>query len=146
MSFYLLQTELLSRAYDVLDNALYPRWGSGKYVIDDHTYHRDVKPKILSHFNGMKGFSSKCGSNPDFMVERDGTVYPSSRTDKKGLCSKVYILSRVVFVQPVLDLSINRKPSVRTCMTFSADMSHDLGRLLRLGTKTHVLTGSGQSY
>jgi len=51
-----------------------------------------VKPKILQEMNKIKGFSSKCGNNPDFHVERDGTVYPSSRTDKKGICTKVITL------------------------------------------------------
>ncbi|CAA7266897.1 unnamed protein product [Cyclocybe aegerita] len=80
--------DLIARAVDNIDNVLYRRWGSGKYVIDDNTYHRDVKPKILAEMKKIKGFESKCGHNPDFHVERDGTVYPSSRTDKKGLCSK----------------------------------------------------------
>ncbi|KAJ3517827.1 hypothetical protein NLJ89_g262 [Agrocybe chaxingu] len=80
--------DLLARAVDILDNALYRRWGSGRYVIDDHTYHRDVKPRILSEMRKLKGFSSKCGNNPDFHVDRDGTVYPSRRNDKKGLCTR----------------------------------------------------------
>ncbi|CAA7266740.1 unnamed protein product [Cyclocybe aegerita] len=80
--------ELIARAVDILDNALYRRWGSGRYVIDDHTYHREVKPRILSEMRKLKSFTSKCGSNPDFHVERDGTVYPSSRNDKKGQCTK----------------------------------------------------------
>ena len=27
------------------------RWGSGKYAIDDNTYHRQVKPAIIQKFN-----------------------------------------------------------------------------------------------
>ncbi|KAG5353012.1 hypothetical protein C0989_011160 [Termitomyces sp. Mn162] len=79
--------DLVARTYSVLDKALFPRWGSGKYVIPDDTYHRDVKPKILQQMKSIKGFESKCGSNPDFHVERDGTVYPSSRK-KNSVCTK----------------------------------------------------------
>ncbi|KDR81891.1 hypothetical protein GALMADRAFT_240169 [Galerina marginata CBS 339.88] len=83
--------ELLTRAVEELDNALYARWGSGKYVIDDNTYHRSVKPILISTFSGKPGFKGLCGSNPDFHVERDGTVYPTA-VDKKakqaGKCTK----------------------------------------------------------
>jgi len=60
----------------------------GKYVIDDHTYHRNVKPDIIKKFQAQySNFKSLCGSNPDFFVERDGTVYPGSK--KMQQCTKV---------------------------------------------------------
>ncbi|PPQ67659.1 hypothetical protein CVT25_012687 [Psilocybe cyanescens] len=73
------------------DAGLFRRWGSGKYKIDDDTYHRIVKPHFLSVFGAMPSFKGLCGSNPDFFVERDGTVYPSaveSKAKKAGKCTK----------------------------------------------------------
>ncbi|KAF9523403.1 hypothetical protein CPB83DRAFT_690304 [Crepidotus variabilis] len=68
---------------------LVARWGSGKYVVDDNTYHRSLKPAIIKAFNGHDSkFTSKCGSNPDFMVDRKGMVYPEPQKSKSSSCPK----------------------------------------------------------
>ncbi|KAF9007443.1 hypothetical protein BDQ17DRAFT_1237960, partial [Cyathus striatus] len=72
---------------------LYPRWGKGKYKLDDDTYHRDVKPKFIAAFSSKK-FTDYCGKNPDFFIEDDGYVYPgatASKQKKDGKCNQVRV-------------------------------------------------------
>ncbi|KAH9484082.1 hypothetical protein JR316_0003562 [Psilocybe cubensis] len=79
-------------ADDTDDTELFARtWGTGKWTMDDDLYHRTVKPHFLSVFKGMPSFTGLCGSNPDFFIEKDGTVYPSaveSKAKKLGKCTK----------------------------------------------------------
>jgi hypothetical protein len=81
-----------SKRFDEEDEPIFIRgqtWGSGKYTIDLDVYHRTVKPQFISAFNSNFGskFSKMCGSNPDFAIEKDGTVYPNA-VKKGGQCSK----------------------------------------------------------
>jgi len=63
----------------------------GKFTLDDDTYHRVVKPLFIKEFSGDRSFSKLCGTNPDFMIDRSGDVYPSAvgNLKSKGLCTKV---------------------------------------------------------
>lgn len=81
--------DLYARQYDDAVE-LFARWGSGKYTLDDDTYHRVVKPQFISAFSGEKSFSSLCGSNPDFFIEKNGDVYPSAvgKFKASGKCTK----------------------------------------------------------
>ncbi|KIY52407.1 hypothetical protein FISHEDRAFT_69830 [Fistulina hepatica ATCC 64428] len=61
----------------------------GKYSCDLDHYHRKVKPALLSEFRKMKSFTSRCGSNPDFVVDRKGIVTPQlTKRNKDNNCSK----------------------------------------------------------
>ncbi|KAJ7599563.1 hypothetical protein C8J56DRAFT_770128, partial [Mycena floridula] len=64
-------------------------WGTGQYRIDDDTYHRRLKPAIIQKFVAHdKTFKSKCGTNPDFIVDRHGLVYPEPQKANATGCLK----------------------------------------------------------
>jgi len=75
------------------DNELFTRgelWGSGKYKVDISVYHSEIKPVFIQKFSALGSFISLCGKNPDFAIEKDGTVYPNAvgAAKKTGKCTK----------------------------------------------------------
>lgn len=101
-----MQAAFLAGTIEDFDGEISIYWGTGRYKIDDDTYHREVKKKIISEFrnhNGNGDFTYKvkgkeqtrnykvCGDNPDFEVDgKSGEVWPNvQKGDPKGLCSKV---------------------------------------------------------
>ncbi|EDR05986.1 uncharacterized protein LACBIDRAFT_329188 [Laccaria bicolor S238N-H82] len=62
--------------------------GEGKYTLDLDVYHRQVKPIFIKRFQGaFSDFTSKCGTNPDFEIDRKGIVNPNA-VKGKDLCTK----------------------------------------------------------
>ncbi|KIY43002.1 hypothetical protein FISHEDRAFT_63034 [Fistulina hepatica ATCC 64428] len=64
-------------------------WGTKNYRCNIDHYHRNVKPLLISTFKAEfpKSFEKRCGKNPDFIVERDGTVYPEATGGQRN-CPK----------------------------------------------------------
>ena len=60
-------------------------WGQGKYTMDIHDYHKNLKPALIKGF-GEQGVKLP-GKNPDFHIDRKGNVQASA-TGGKGASGK----------------------------------------------------------